>query len=63
MRYNHNSIMYFNEDTYITCPHCNCTINMIDKGIWHNDHYMCNNCLKYFEIKFYYEITKYDGDE
>ena len=58
MIYKYNSTVYFNEVAYINCPNCNSVIDMVDRGSWHSDKYLCNDCLKYFSIKFYYEVSK-----
>lgn len=58
MIYKYNSNVYFDEVSYITCPNCNSKIDMSDRGSWHSDKYLCNDCLKYYKIEFLFEVAK-----
>ena len=58
MLYKIGENIYVNKVFYIRCPYCDSYIDMSDKGAWHSDKYLCNDCLKYYKIEFLFEVTK-----
>lgn len=62
MKFEYNSSIYISHCFYIYCPNCNAIIDMVERGHWFTDKFMCDTCLKYYDFKIQFEVKKHEED-